>query len=144
MSQVKNYDPDQMTIAMGNILIADGFADGEFIRREWNAEPITKVVGTGGQVARSKSRDKSGTITITLLQTADENDLLSALHNTDMEAPNGAGIVPFFMRDRQGRATFTAAEAWVAAPPKPVFSRGAEAREWKIDYAEGIAFDGGN
>lgn len=141
---LKIWDPDQMTIACGNILIADGFADGEFIRFEHNAPTFAKVVGTGGQVARSKSMDKSGTFTVTLLATADENDLLSSLHNTDRNAPNGAGVVPFMLRDRQGRTALTAGECWVAEPPKPVWSRGVEAREWKIDVASVERFDGGN
>jgi hypothetical protein len=141
---LKIFDPDQVTFILGTIPIADGWADGEGIRYEHNAPSFTKVVGTRGQVARSKSLDKSGTFTITLLQTADENDLLSLLLNTDVNAPNGAGVVPLFLRDRQGRAKITAASAWISEPPKVVFSRGAEAREWKIDVADAERFDGGN
>jgi hypothetical protein len=141
---LKIYDPDQVSFILGNINIADGWADGEAIRYEHNTPAFTKVVGTRGQVARSKSLDKSGTFTITLLQTADENDLLSLLLNTDRNAPNGAGVVPLTLLDRQGRLEITAQEAWISDPPKPVFSRGAEAREWKIDVADATRFDGGN
>ena len=106
---LKIYDPDEVTIVMGPVLITSGLADGEFVRVEQESDAFSDVVGTDGEVARSKTNDRRATITFMLLQTSDFNDQLSALTALDQSTSGGAGVVPLFIGDRQGRARHAAA-----------------------------------
>ncbi len=141
--QLTNYDADQVTVALGAISV-DGFADGTFVSIEQETATFTKVTGTDGKTTRSKTLNRSGSVTISVMQSSLANDKLSALHTLDRDAPNGAGVVPLYIRDRGGRALYTAAQAWIAEPPKPTFGREAESRDWVIDFAKIDRLDGGN
>lgn len=131
----KVYDADQISISIAGLPIS-GFADGEFLRIERESNAFDDVVGTDGEVTRSKTNDDRATVTIRLMQTSDSNDLLSTLYNADKAAPGGAGVGPFMCRDAQGRALFIAEKAWIAKPPDQVFDRTATEREWMIRCAK--------
>ncbi len=143
MSTPKIYDADMVTLALFAFLIDSGFADGEFIRIETEADTFTDVAGTDGEVTRSKTNDKRVTITVTLMQTSAGNTKLTAVHNLDVKGSNGAGVGPFLIKDRNGTALH-AGTCWIAAPPTVVYGRGAEAREWKIRGVMAERFDGGS
>jgi hypothetical protein len=139
----KYYDADQITVSVAGIPLG-GYAEGEFLRIEQESDDFEDVVGTDGEVTRSKTNDTRANVTILLMQSSDSNDLLSALSNTDRRAPNGAGVGAFLVRDRNGRALYTGAASWVKRPPNATFDRTATAREWQIRVANLERFDGGN
>lgn len=139
----KVYDADQVTVNFAGILMG-GFADGEFVTVEPTTDNFTSVVGTDGEVSRSKTRDRRGMVTIKLMQTSSANARLSALAKLDKETPNGAGIGALYINDRQGGSLYEAAEAWIAGEPSVSFDRGATAREWKIECSELRRVDAGN
>ncbi len=143
MAQFYTYDFDQVTIAIGPIL-AEGFQDGEGVTIEPGAEVFTDVVGTDGQVTRSKTLNRTGTVTVKLMQSSATNDLFSSLLLTDQNAPNGAGVIPVYIRDRNGRSLHTAHQAWISAWPQVTYDRGATVREWVIRCARLEHFVGGN
>jgi hypothetical protein len=136
------YDFDQVICSLGPIIM-DGFQDGEGITVE--QEPtFTDKKGLDGKVTRSKTLDRRATVTITLMQVSACNDLLSALHVLDRDAPNGAGVVPLVIRDRNGRAVFQAAQAWISQAPQVTFDQEATSRAWVIRCAKLQRIDGGN
>lgn len=139
----KHYDADQVTVAIAGIPIS-GYADGEFLTLTMESDAFTDVVGTDGDVTRSKTNDRRATCTVKLMQSSDSNDLLSALYNTDQKAPNGAGVGAFLIKDRQGRSLFAATACWIMKAPDISLDRTATAREWTIRVAELERFDGGN
>jgi hypothetical protein len=142
-TETKNYDADQITIAIAGIPVT-GYADGEFFTLEMETDSFTDTVGTDGEVTRSKTNDRRATAHLKLMQSSDSNDLLSALYNTDLNAPNGAGVGAFLVRDRQGRALYTAAACWIQKPPPVAFDRTAKERDWTIRIGSLARFDGGN
>lgn len=140
----KVYDADQITISFGTVALK-GLAEDDFLTLDQDTDDFTDVVGVTGEVTRSKSNDRRATLTIRLMQTSDDNDLLSAINNADFRAANGAGISAVMVRDRgTGRALFAGPESWIAKPPQVVFGRSAKVREWKIRIANLERFDGGN
>lgn len=141
--KLTTYSADEVSVTLGSILV-DGFADGTFVTLEQETETFGKVVGSDGKVSRFKTLNRSGSVTISVMQTSLSNDLLNALHILDRDAPNGAGIVPMTIRDRSGRSVYFAAQAWIAAPPKPTFGREVESRDWTIHFAEIERTDAGN
>lgn len=139
----KVYDADQIHISIAGFPIDAGFADGEFLRIEQETDDFTDVVGTDGEVTRSKTNDRRATATILVMQTSVANQKLSALSNLDRLAPNGAGIAPFLVTDANGDTLYEAASAWVMRPPNASFDRTATTREWAIRLADLIRFDSG-
>ena len=141
---VKVYDADQVTVNFGGLPIETGQADGEFVRIEQQEDSFTVVVGTDGQVTRSKTNNRYTVATLLLMQTSSGNAILSAAHNRDLEFANGASIVPLFIRDRGGLTLFTDPNAWIIKPPDVSLDRVATSREWPIGCPRPVRFDGGN
>lgn len=149
MSTVKVYDADQVSVLVGNVAIsrgvgASGYADGEFVRIEQQEDDFGIVVGTDGQITRSKKNNKLTKITIRLMQSSDSNAYLSSLRIADQVGQNGAGIVPILINDRNGTSLHSAQFGWVNKPPDAVYDREAKEREWPIMCYMDERLDGGN
>lgn len=142
---VKVFNPDEVVIVVGPALIEDGLADGEFVRLEQETDDTADVVGVDGEVSVSRSNDKRATLTIILMATSRHNDTLSVLSNLVRNAPGmTGGIVPFVLKDRNGRALYTGQNSWVQKPPDVSYDRQATPREWTIRIAHCIRVDGGS
>ncbi len=139
----KFYDPDEVLVYFGGALI-QGFADGEYVTAEQMSPGFDSVVGTDGEVARSKSNDRRVKVTIKLLQTSASNAVLSAMHKADLNTPNGAGVATFSMQDLQGQTFINGAQAWISKFPDNSMDRTAKSREWEIVIAFADRFEGGN
>lgn len=144
MAGFKHYDSDQYSCSFNGINLFEGTADGEWLTIEPEADDFGDVAGTDGEVTRSKSNDRRATLTLKLMQTSSVNALLSAINTIDKNAPGGAGVGPFFVRDRQGRDVFSAEKAWIAVAPKVSLDRTPTSREWKFRCAELVPFHGGS
>ena len=137
---VRTYDASKVVVVFGaNIL--SGFADGSFLTVERSEDSFTVYVGSSGEVARSRSNNKTGTSTLKLMQTSLSNDILSAYMVAD--ELSGQGIVPFQVKDLQGTTLVLAKESWVLKPADAEFARETGEREWKIQHAELEVFIGG-
>lgn len=128
---MKTIDPKKVIITFFGRHLT-GYADGEYIGIEF-PESFTKVVGADGEVARVKSNDESGEVTLTLLQTSASNGDLSKIALADKIT--GLGVGPFSMTDLQGGTLVAAAEAWIAKKPKIGYSKSGETRAWTIHLA---------
>ncbi len=143
MAAVGFYNADQFVISMGGVRI-QGFADGEFMNIKPSRPKFERVVGVDGEVARGRNSDRTVEIKITLLQTSASNLFLSALLQTDMDAPNGAGVVPFLGQDISGNSIVTADQAWVVDFAELSYDRGPKTTEWTIHTGMAIYVAGGN
>lgn len=141
---LKIYDANEVTVIVAGIPIDSGFGDGEFLRIEQDSDDFTDVVGTDGEVTRSKTNDRRATVTLILMQSSSGNAVLSALNLLDKKAGGGAGVGPFLVRDKQGTSLYSASKSWIAKPPDVSFGREAGPREWKIRLADLERLDGGN
>ena len=121
-----------------------GLADGTFVSVVFNEDAYALTIGSDGEGTRSKTNNRSGRVTFTLMQSSESNDLLSALHNLDLNTPNGDGIGPLLVKDNSGRTLVTAASAWVVKHPDAEFGREAATREWIVETEELLAQHGGN
>ena len=109
------YSPDDVDVIFKGITIT-GFADGTFIDIEREVDTFTKKVGSLGDVVRTKSLNKSGKITITLLDAHPINDSLATVISEDEES--GAATGAFTMKDRAGQSEARATDAWCMKVPK--------------------------
>lgn len=144
----KVYDVIEVTCNLGGIPLDElgGWGEGEeTISVERDSEAFQDKIGSDGSVVRSPTHDNRATVTLNLLQTAGANAILSTLVTGDMAAPNGAGVVPFMLRDRQGLTLVIATKAWLLGPPKKLgFGPQATNNQWKIRLADSQIFAGGN
>jgi len=138
---LKTYNPKEVSVIVGARVIT-GFAEDSKVIVARENDSWAKVAGVDGEVTRSKSNDKSGSITINLMQSSDDNAFLTALYQSD--ELSGAGVVPVTVKDNSGTSLYIAPEAWIRKPPDSEFSREAGPREWILDCAELTMNVGGN
>ncbi len=139
----KVYDADQVKVAAFGIPIDSGFADGEFVRIERDAEDFSLVYGTDGESTRSKTNKRGAKITIRLMQTSDSNILLNQISLLDRAGSNGAGIGAISIEDMNGTSLHTAAKCWIEKRPDAAYGREAVEREWVLRTGELIDVVGG-
>ena len=138
---IRTYDPKNVKIIAGGIPIT-GYADGSFVVISRNADAFTLYTGADGQSSRSKSNDRSGTITLTLAKTSLSNDFLSAFAEAD-ELTN-SGVFPIVVKDLSGTTTAFSDSAFIQKKPDWTGSKEIDESEWVImcpdmDYVHGSA-----
>jgi len=138
---VRTYDPASVSVLIGGVPIS-GFADGTFISVERNNPKFQMVSGADGIVSRSKSNDKTGTMTLTLAQTSPSNDVLEGI--AALDELSSTGIVPVMVKDNSGRSVHFAGNAWIQQDPTAEFGKELSNREWTFDLADYVPFNGGN
>jgi hypothetical protein len=140
---LKTYDPNQVAVVFAGVPIK-GYADGTFITVTHTSTVFETVAGADGEVVRTKVGDQRAQVTLSLLQSSDSNDVLSALLILDENAPNGAGVGIFSMTDLSGRSLVVGAESWIVGWPEQTFDKTATQRDWVIEIANSQPLVGGN
>jgi len=127
-----NYDPKAVNIVWAGIPFT-GFADGTFLRVEFNEDAFALSVGTDKDATRSRVNNDSGRFTVTLKQASITNQLLSALHEADKAVPTGVGIAPMMVKDNSGTSLHTAEHAWIVKSAPAEYAREPGSREWVFE-----------
>jgi hypothetical protein len=142
--KLSNYGIDQLSVIFGPV-VCDGFAEGVAVTIETNNPRFAKYVGGDGTVVRVKMADGSTRVTVRCHQGSAVNALFSAIHNADVLAPNGAGVLPLAVYDGSGTGVYETELAWIVGPPESVsYGADVEVREWIIDTADMKRLDGGS
>lgn len=127
---LKTYDPNKVLVTFaGNLLT--GFAPDTFISLARNEDAFTLVVGAGGEATRSQNRNRSGTITVTLMATSQTNDILSVIATAD--ELSGIGVAPFFITEFNGTTAAIAKTAWIKKMPTLERAKEAGTVEWVFE-----------
>lgn len=136
------YDSNQVQVAFAGVPV-QGYADGDFLTINHEADAFSDVVGTDGQVSRSKTNDRRATVEIILMSTSPTNDLFSAIYKADLEAPGGAGVGSFLVTDLNGTSLYTG-QGWIMRAPDVTYGREANERTWTLRIDSLVEFTGGN
>jgi hypothetical protein len=129
---VPTYDPKLVILSLGEIIFS-GYADGTMIQAARDGDSFTKHVGADGEVSRTRNRNRSGAVTVTLKQTSLTNDALSALLAADELL--GTGIRPLRLRDMSGTTLLASDRAWLRKPADAEFGKDQSDRQWIIECA---------
>lgn len=140
-NKLYQYDPKSVSIIVGG-KIMHGFADGTFVNVERNEQAYNLKVGVDGEGTRAKNNNRSGKITITLMQSSESNDVLSSFATAD-ELSN-TGVVPFLMKDNLGRTVCTALSCWVQKVANSEMAKEVGMRTWVLESDEVTILVGGN
>jgi hypothetical protein len=140
--QFHTYGADQIIVEFAGLII-HGFDDDDAVSIEYEDDDFTTTVGVDGEVTRSKNINMPATATLHLKYTSTSNDALSALSLLDRNAPGGAGVGTFKVRDRFGTTRYFAPQAWIQSRPSESIGREAGSREWVLALANLQTFAGG-
>ena len=132
MAQVSTYDPGSVTSILGGVPLT-GYADGSMITIERNSETFMQEVGAQGDVTQIRSRDKTGKMTVRLLQSSVSNDFLTRLYQQD--ELNGSGSGALLVTDLSGRSVARGIGVRVSKIPPLSFAKEGEVREWEFIIA---------
>lgn len=135
------YSPCRMVVSVAGRVI-EGFSENDIVSVTRDTNLFTKTIGAAGEVARAKHCNTAGTITISLLQTSQDNDFLSSLANTDHAT--GKGQVPVYIEDQDGSTKYASTQAWVQKMPDADFGNDIRSRVWVFDCADLSIHHGGN
>jgi len=127
------YNPKAVHVTFAGHFI-DGWSDGAMIAISKAADDYSSKVGVDGKVARTKMHNKSGTVTISLMQTSLSNDRLSEIRRNDYALPNGGGVGSLTIQNIEGTDVHTAQNAWIQSAPDLSFESEAGTREWVIAF----------
>jgi len=141
---MKVYNPKSIVINLAGLLIDRGFSEDSMIKIASDSAKFEDVVGVDGEVTRVQQHDGRATITISLMQSSEMNDVLSALLLRDTNTPNGAGVGAFLMKDLQGTTLERGSAAWVKGFPERENGKKVGSRTWEIRVANLTSFLGGN
>lgn len=138
---LKTFVPADVVVNFHGIDLS-GFADGTFVESRMDSDAFSDVCGADGEVARSASADERGEITVTLLQTSQSNDLLTAEHAKDTATKKNTG--PVFVKDLNGTTKIQGSEAWIKKVADVTLGKEIEARQWTFRVAKMRQNVGGN
>jgi len=129
----KTYDPGQVSILAG-VRLLTGWDEVTIDR----AEPGVKyTVGTQGEVCRTISYNKLGTIAITYPQSNDENEIMSAYEISK-------AAIPITVIDKSGKTVAIMEYGTVTKPATTKFGNTAENRPWVFEGNLPFFYVGGN
>ena len=148
MANLGNYSPEDVTMMISNDIFGthtiSGMADGTFISYERSVDRATLYVGSDLTSARVLRRNKSGTVSLTLHQSAESNDVLSMIALRDEEAHDNSYLFSVTIKDLSGRSVFFAPEAFIGNDPTTSYSTDLETRDWTITVTSVERHTGGN
>lgn len=136
---MRTYDPKKYAISFAGVMLNSGVADGTFLSVSSVTPAFSSKAGVDGTVTRSRSHDRRKTATLTLMQSSEVNDRLSAILNADRNAVNGQGVGVFYVQDLGGTTVLQAAKAYIANDPDLTLSAEAETRDWVFELAEVVS-----
>ena len=109
------YDPTRVSVIWGALAIK-GYAPGRFITMRRDDPVWTTVVGTNGEFKRTRQRNKSGTVELTLRSTHAVNRALGILLKADESS--GLMIAPLVIIESLNGALVATTDAWLERYPE--------------------------
>ena len=75
-------------------------------------------------------KDTSATLSFTILQTSASNEVLSYIHELDID--ENTGRLPITLKDNSGKSVFSSDQAYITGYPAVSYSGQFEYRAWEI------------
>jgi len=111
-----------------------GYQDGTMLVAERNSDLNELTPGAQGDFAFTLKRDRSGTITLSLLQTSPSNAVLSQIALADQIS--GQGVFSIQIKDNESGSVGGATVAKIQKHSNMEFSNEITVREWIITCGE--------
>lgn len=144
---LSTYSPSDVTVVLSQGAVShvvSGFAEGTFVTIERNSETFEMYTGADNTNTRIYKPNESCMVTVSLAQTSNSNDVLSALYLNDKATRNSSGLFAMTVKDNSGRSLFSASQAYIAVVPNAEFSDSMSTRDWVIHCPRPDYYLGGN
>lgn len=142
MPTLFNYIPESVNCLIGGIIPVEGFVDGTFISVDKDEMPYSSIRMPDGTVARKKNTSQTYTITVTLHNGAETNNLLTKMWQIDELTDRGK--FPLLIKDQSGSDLLFSTESWIEGIPSMTKSNAIDSRVWVIKSAYAVINIGGN
>ena len=134
-----------VSVNFGGIEIdEDQIGPDDFVTIEQVAPDFKLRKGIGGGATRSQMKRPAKKATIKVRQCGDANSKLAAVLNLDRITPGGAGVVPLFVKDRNGNFLLADNEAFIEGDPAWKAAAEESDVEWVVYCASPDQFTGGH
>lgn len=132
---LSTYFPEAVSIVLGNdnfSHIVSGVAEGTFITIARETPATQLVIGGDMSAMRVRRKNRASTVTVTLMQGSDSNDVFSQILKNDEDAMNNDWLFHLTIKDGSGRSVFFSPQAYIANMPDISFGTEGDNREWVI------------
>jgi len=128
------YDNDAVKKTLLGIPITDGFVS---LTVEPAGPAFEDEAGEDGLVVRVATHESRYTATLTLKGASSHIAQLSAIHEADRGAPNGAGVGIFSCVDDNGSTLINSDKCWIAQSPSMTKGRTPEDVAFELRFVAG-------
>jgi len=134
------YSAREVSVAWGLILM-DGFSSDNIVSFAYNTDLTTETIGADGKLATSVTPDRSGTVTVELMQTSNSTKELAALLAYQNNQSDTSAIIKadFAVSDPSGSTLCIARNAYLKTAPEVGLGVEQGTHEWVL-YSEKIDF----
>lgn len=144
---LSTYSPESMVIVLANDKMShtiSGYADGTFLNITRQVPHATMYTGADLSNARVMRGNKGAIVTLTLHQTSESNDVLTALLDADQASRDGTDCFSLTIKDTIGRSMYFCRTAYLGNSPDANFGLEIDTREWQIQCIHLEQINGGN
>lgn len=142
MPTLFNYIPESVNCLIAGMIPITGFVDGTFISVDKDEMPYSSVRMPDGTIARKYTNSQTYTITITLHNGSETNNLLTKMWQVDELTQMGK--FPLLIKDQSGSDLLFSTESWIEGIPSMTKSNAVDSRVWVIKSAYANINIGGN
>ena len=142
---LSTFAPNEVTISLIGPdwqHVVTGFAEDQMISIERQSETFEMYIGADDSPTRIYKANTALMMTITLAQTSESNDVLSAVYGRDRATRNG--VFTILVTDNSGRSRYFAEEAYIGTVPNASYGNSMQTREWVIHAPNSEMTIGGN
>jgi hypothetical protein len=146
---LSTYSPDEVVVIIsqpssGVSTRVTGYMEDSFVSVTPDVETWTHVTGADNHATRVYNANRSGKITLSLLQSTNSNDILTQLWERDAALKNSQGLFTILVADKSGRSVHSSLEAYIGKRPDAVYGNGVNGREWVINCTNLVHSIAGN
>lgn len=128
---IKVFDPTKIIVTVGGVSLND-LSASDAVSVEYASDVMTFAKGLNGQLAPVVNPDKSGTITLNVLQESDNNHQLHSLTGVGTNKVNTKPITITITNALTNKRVVTAAKCWLTGAPSISFGAEAGTTQWKF------------
>lgn len=133
---MKQYSIDLCEFTWAGLNFKEGLADGSSLTPS-RANPSWSQVPYGAttEQARSRSTNRSGQLTILVMQTSQLHQQLKGIANRD-RLPGGKEVFPFVVKDNNSGDQITFKNTYIATEPDQVRATTASVYSWVFNFED--------
>ena len=106
-----------------------GFADDTMLTVSRNEDVMLEQVGVQGDMTLYQNQNRTGTITIRLMETSPSNDFFSGILAA-MKTGVIKGVLPFTVARPGSYSSISAGQCWLKGQPERTFGKDGQVYEW--------------